>query len=73
MKSTLELEILLPYRFQCFFVKFYAGKEIPEEGDAQRLMLYAGADHVLHKVWEFMVLLLFRLCFVIYCYLSMKQ
>ncbi|XVF41177.1 hypothetical protein PTKIN_Ptkin01aG0259100 [Pterospermum kingtungense] len=30
------------------------GKEIPEEGDAQRLMLYAGADHVLHKIlcWE---------------------
>lgn len=29
-----------------------AGKEIPGDGDAQRLLLYAGADHVLHKVWE---------------------
>ncbi|KAK9283168.1 hypothetical protein L1049_011401 [Liquidambar formosana] len=28
------------------------GKEISEDGDAQRLMLYAGADHVLHKIWE---------------------
>ncbi|KAA8533992.1 hypothetical protein F0562_031509 [Nyssa sinensis] len=30
------------------------GKEIPEDSDAQRLLLYAGADHVLHKVllWE---------------------
>ncbi|XP_009146787.1 uncharacterized protein LOC103870416 isoform X1 [Brassica rapa] len=31
-----------------------AGKEIAEENDIQRLMLYAGADHVLSKVlfWE---------------------
>ncbi|KAI8540192.1 hypothetical protein RHMOL_Rhmol09G0242800 [Rhododendron molle] len=30
------------------------GKEIPGDGDAQRLLLYAGADHVLHKIllWE---------------------
>ncbi|MBA0721264.1 hypothetical protein Golax_008824 [Gossypium laxum] len=32
------------------------GKEIPPEADAQKLMLYASADHVLHKVrilrWE---------------------
>ncbi|GLT38462.1 hypothetical protein SLA2020_127100 [Shorea laevis] len=30
------------------------GKEISEDNDGQRLMLYAGADHVLHKVlhWE---------------------
>ncbi|KAF5947772.1 hypothetical protein HYC85_013729 [Camellia sinensis] len=28
---------------------FEEGKEIPEYGDAQRLLLYAGADHVLHK------------------------
>ncbi|GLT88538.1 hypothetical protein SLE2022_065580 [Rubroshorea leprosula] len=30
------------------------GKEISEDNDVQRLMLYAGADHVLHKVlhWE---------------------
>lgn len=31
------------------------GNEIPEYGDAQRLLLYAGADHVLHKIlqhWE---------------------
>ncbi|XP_052185642.1 5-amino-6-(5-phospho-D-ribitylamino)uracil phosphatase, chloroplastic [Diospyros lotus] len=26
------------------------GKEIPEDGDSQRLLLYAGADHVLHKI-----------------------
>ncbi|XVF34233.1 hypothetical protein REPUB_Repub18cG0041800 [Reevesia pubescens] len=26
------------------------GKEIPKEGDVQRLMLYGSADHVLHKV-----------------------
>ncbi|XP_027335886.1 5-amino-6-(5-phospho-D-ribitylamino)uracil phosphatase, chloroplastic isoform X2 [Abrus precatorius] len=25
------------------------GKDIPEDGDMQRLLLYAGADHVLHK------------------------
>ncbi|EOY20044.1 hypothetical protein QUC31_005844 [Theobroma cacao] len=33
---------------------FEEGKEIPDEGDAQRLMLSAGADHVLHKIllWE---------------------
>ena len=32
----------------------YAGKDIPEDGDMQRLMLYAGVDHVLHKVsWLF--------------------
>lgn len=29
---------------------FYAGKEIPEDGNAQRLLLYAGADHILQKV-----------------------
>ncbi|KAB2031305.1 hypothetical protein E1A91_D05G302300v1 [Gossypium mustelinum] len=30
------------------------GKEIPPEADAQKLMLYASADHVLHKIlrWE---------------------
>lgn len=30
------------------------GKEIPEDSDVQRLMLYAGADHVLRKLllWE---------------------
>ncbi|XP_050211195.1 5-amino-6-(5-phospho-D-ribitylamino)uracil phosphatase, chloroplastic [Mercurialis annua] len=30
------------------------GKEIPEDGHVRRQMLYAGADHVLHKVlrWE---------------------
>ncbi|XP_059457088.1 5-amino-6-(5-phospho-D-ribitylamino)uracil phosphatase, chloroplastic [Corylus avellana] len=31
------------------------GKEIPEDGDLQRLMLYAAADHVLHKfllLWD---------------------
>ncbi|XP_057989858.1 5-amino-6-(5-phospho-D-ribitylamino)uracil phosphatase, chloroplastic-like isoform X1 [Hevea brasiliensis] len=30
------------------------GKEIPDDGHAQKLMLYAGADHVLHKIlhWE---------------------
>lgn len=30
------------------------GKEIPEDGNAQRLLLYAGADHILQKVlqWE---------------------
>ncbi|GAV62478.1 HAD_2 domain-containing protein [Cephalotus follicularis] len=30
------------------------GKEIPEDGKVQRLMLYAGADHLLHKalLWE---------------------
>lgn len=27
-----------------------AGKEIPEDGDVQRLILYAGVDHVLRKV-----------------------
>lgn len=38
------------------FVRLYdcldscVGKEIPDDGHAQRLMLYAGADHVLHKV-----------------------
>ncbi|KAL5799761.1 hypothetical protein ACOSQ3_032856 [Xanthoceras sorbifolium] len=26
------------------------GKEVPEDGDVQRMMLNAGADHVLHKV-----------------------
>jgi hypothetical protein len=35
----------------------HAGKEIPEDGDLQRLMLYAAADHVLHKVWKFMAIL----------------
>lgn len=30
-----------------------AGKEIPEDGELQRVMLYAGADHVLHKVLAF--------------------
>lgn len=34
-----------------------AGKEIPVDGDVQRLMLHAVADHVLHKVWESMVIL----------------
>lgn len=29
-----------------------AGKEIPEDSDVQRLMLYAGADHVLRKVGD---------------------
>ncbi|KAA3453501.1 Haloacid dehalogenase-like hydrolase (HAD) superfamily protein [Gossypium australe] len=29
------------------------GKEIPPEADAQKLMLYASADHVLHKVRMF--------------------
>ncbi|KAF8402517.1 hypothetical protein HHK36_010602 [Tetracentron sinense] len=29
---------------------FEEGKEIPEDDDAQRQMLYAGIDHVLHKV-----------------------
>ncbi|XP_024018324.1 5-amino-6-(5-phospho-D-ribitylamino)uracil phosphatase, chloroplastic isoform X3 [Morus notabilis] len=30
------------------------GKEIPEDGELQRVMLYAGADHVLHKLllWD---------------------
>ncbi|OMO73794.1 HAD-superfamily hydrolase, subfamily IA, variant 3 [Corchorus olitorius] len=30
------------------------GKEIPEKGDAQRMMLYAAADHVINKIlqWE---------------------
>lgn len=28
------------------------GKQIPEDGGAQRRMLYAGADHVMHKLWE---------------------
>jgi hypothetical protein len=38
-------------------LNFHAGKEIPEDGDVQRLMLHAGADHVLHKVWESIVIL----------------
>lgn len=28
----------------------YAGKDIPEDGDMERLMLRAGIDHMLHKV-----------------------
>jgi len=28
----------------------YAGKDIPEEGDMHKLLFYAGADYVLHKV-----------------------
>lgn len=34
-----------------------AGKDIPVDGDMQRLMLHAGADHVMHKVWESIVIL----------------
>ena len=34
------------------FLNSGAGKEIPEGGDVQRLILYAGADHVLRKVGD---------------------
>lgn len=30
------------------------GKRVPEDGDVQKLMLYAGADQVLQKVWIFL-------------------
>ena len=33
-----------------FLCGFCAGKEFPEDDEIQRLMLYAGAEHVLHKV-----------------------
>jgi len=33
---------------------FYAGKDIPEDADIERLMLNTGADNVLNKVsWFF--------------------
>lgn len=47
------------FSFNCqwaFFFTLYThldyciGKEIPDDGYAQRLMLYAGADHVFQKV-----------------------
>ncbi|KAE9451562.1 hypothetical protein C3L33_16550, partial [Rhododendron williamsianum] len=47
---TLAIEVFLGPRYE------FSRKEIPGDGDgdAQRLLLYAGADHVLHKIllWE---------------------
>jgi hypothetical protein len=42
--------ILLILNYPFLILNCLAGKEITEEVDIQRLMLYAGADHVLRKV-----------------------
>jgi hypothetical protein len=49
-KCSGTMIIYLVFEFSC-------RKGISEDGDLQRLMLYAGADHVLHKVCKFMIIL----------------
>ena len=46
------LSALLPL-FKFFdIINSHVGEKIPENGDAQRQLLYASADHALHKVWN---------------------
>jgi hypothetical protein len=40
----------------CYHYDSCAGKEIPEDELAQRMMLYADADHILHKVLKLFTL-----------------
>lgn len=45
----------------CFLISIVitVGKRVPEDGDVQKLMLYAGADQVLQKVSFFIFFFLF--------------